>query len=78
MLKGQCLCGAVQYQYHASLDQTILCFCSHCRLAQGGIMAWNCAIEAQHFELLCGQEALQSYAQKPVFIHSMDCAHAEL
>ena len=128
MLKGQCLCGAVKYQYHAELEQTILCFCSHCRLAQGGIVAWNSAIQAVHFELLSGQDVLQSYEhsalkyrvfcnvcgspiysyrddlkgvlrlrlgtvtegkipepaleyfseQKPVFIHSSNCEHADL
>ncbi len=41
MIEGQCLCGAVYYCYHAEIEKTILCFCQHCRRAQGGIMGSN-------------------------------------
>lgn len=30
MIKGQCLCGEVQYQYHGEIEQSILCYCQHC------------------------------------------------
>jgi len=61
MIKGQCLCGAVQYQYHAELTQSILCFCQHCRLAQGALFGWNSPIDKSKFQLLQGGEALKEY-----------------
>lgn len=61
MIKGQCLCGAVQYQYHAELTQSILCFCQHCKLAQGAVFGWNSPIEKNNFQLLQGETDLQEY-----------------
>ena len=28
MIKGQCLCGDVQYQYHGEIENSILCYCT--------------------------------------------------
>lgn len=61
MIKGQCLCGAVQYQYHAELTQSILCFCQHCKLAQGAVFGWNSPIDQAQFDLLQGHECLKEY-----------------
>lgn len=61
MLQGQCLCGVVQYVYHAELKDSILCFCQHCRLAQGSMVAWNTPIERQFFELTTGHDQLKGY-----------------
>lgn len=65
MLKGQCLCGAVQYDYHGEIEQSILCFCKDCKMAQGTIMAWNAVIETDLFELITGQQLLKEYFHTP-------------
>ena len=41
MIKGQCLCGAIQFQYHGEIEASILCYCQHCQQAQGSFAAWN-------------------------------------
>lgn len=61
MIQGQCLCGAVRYRYHAELPQSILCFCQHCRLAQGAAFGWNSPIDQSKFELLQGHPYLTEY-----------------
>ena len=66
MIYGQCLCGKVKYIYRAHLEESILCFCKHCQLAQGGVMAWNSAIDQSKFELITGGEILKSYFHTPL------------
>jgi hypothetical protein len=41
MIKGQCLCGAVQYQYYGEIENSILSYCSDCQQAQGSIAGWT-------------------------------------
>ena len=65
MIKGQCLCGTVQYRYHAEITQSILCYCQHCQQAQGSIAGWNSLINQTHFELLMGQNNLKEYFHTP-------------
>ena len=61
MIEGQCLCGAVYYRYHAEIQKTILCFCQHCRRAQGSIMGWNSPVAREHFEVVRGLKYLKEY-----------------
>ena len=61
MIKGQCLCGKVQYIYHGDLEKSILCYCKHCQLAQGSFAAWNSPIPLENFELISGEDVLKSY-----------------
>lgn len=61
MIKGQCLCGAIHYTYHAEIEQSILCFCQDCRLAQGALFGWNSPIDQQAFEITQGERFLTSY-----------------
>lgn len=61
MIEGQCLCGRIQYRYAAEIEQSILCFCQHCRLAQGALFGWNSPIDQSKFKLLQGQDALKEY-----------------
>lgn len=65
MIEGQCLCGAVYYRYHAEIEKTILCFCQHCRRAQGGIMGWNSPVAREHFEVVRGLKYLKEYFHSP-------------
>lgn len=61
VLKGQCLCGAVTYQYNAAIQQSILCFCTDCKKAQGAVFGWNSPIQQSEFQLLSGQSVLKEY-----------------
>ena len=61
MVKGQCLCGQIQYSYHAEIESSILCFCQHCKLAQGSIGAWNSPIQLEYFDIVQGSQYLKSY-----------------
>lgn len=65
MIKGQCLCGAITYLYHGEIEQSILCFCRDCQLAQGTIMAWNSALERSKFEICTGYQILKEYFHTP-------------
>ena len=65
MLKGQCLCGEVQYQYHGEIENSILCYCQHCQQAHGSIAGWNSPIDQQKFEFLSGQKQLREYFHTP-------------
>jgi len=65
MIKGQCLCGTVQYQYDGEIEQSILCFCQHCRQAQGSIAGWNSPIDQTKFQFISGQDQLKEYLHTP-------------
>ena len=39
MLKGQCLCGAIEYRYSGELEEVVICHCNECKRAQGGPFA---------------------------------------
>lgn len=60
-IRGQCLCGAVRYRVVGRIDHSIVCFCSHCRQAQGGLGAWNSPLDAALFQLDDGADALAEY-----------------
>ena len=65
MIKGQCLCGTVQYRYHAEITQSILCYWQHCQQAQGSFAAWNSPVDQNQFELISGKEQLKEYFHTP-------------
>ena len=65
MIKGQCLCGAIQFQYHGEIEASILCYCQHCQQAQGSFAAWNSPVDQNQFELISGQELLKAYFHTP-------------
>ncbi|WP_353141999.1 GFA family protein [Acinetobacter pragensis] len=65
MIQGQCLCGAVKYRYAADLECSIICFCQHCRLAQGAVFGWNSPIDESKFQLIQGLSSLKEYFHTP-------------
>jgi hypothetical protein len=76
MIRGQCLCGAVQYQVNQAIEQSILCFCQDCRQAQGSMFAWNSPIQKHSFQLLKGAESLKEYfhSSHKARVFCMNCA----
>jgi hypothetical protein len=65
MLKGQCLCGGVQYQYHGELTEVAICHCGQCKRAQGTPFVTNAPIQSDQFEWLAGEALLKSYFSSP-------------
>lgn len=65
MLKGQCLCGGIQYQYNGALTEVAICHCGQCKRAQGTAFATNAPIELEKFEWLQGETLLKSYFSSP-------------
>ncbi len=61
MIQGQCLCGRIQYHYLADIEESILCCCPHCKLAQGALFGWNSPIDRTKFKILQGSDALKEY-----------------
>ena len=61
MVKGQCLCGRVQYKYEGSIEKSMICYCKHCQMAQGAIFGWNAPIQKSKFEIASGIKFLKEY-----------------
>jgi hypothetical protein len=65
MFTGDCLCGAVRYRIDAELPAIQVCYCGHCRKAQGGAFATNIPVPRASFELLSGADVLREYVSSP-------------
>lgn len=46
MIKGNCLCGKVSYEYEGEIEEIAMCHCSQCREAQGGAFATNSPVDS--------------------------------
>jgi hypothetical protein len=62
MLKGSCLCGAVQYEVHGELGAAVYCHCSRCRKASGSAFASNAPIAEASFTLTRGEHVLKLFS----------------
>lgn len=65
MLKGQCLCGGIQYVYHGEILEVAVCHCDQCKRAQGTPFVTNAPILNSQFELLRGEALLKSWFSSP-------------
>ena len=61
MIKGQCLCGTIQYEYSGEIEHSILCYCEHCKLAQGAFAGWNSSIDQKKFKIIKWIKSLKEY-----------------
>ena len=61
MLKGSCLCGAVQYQLKSQPKAITDCDCSMCRKQHGAAYATYGSVPKQDLIYLSGEEHLSSY-----------------
>ena len=55
MLKGSCLCGAIQYEVNADVTELRACHCTNCQKASGAGGSVNAPIKSSEFKLLKGQ-----------------------
>ncbi|MDV2439113.1 GFA family protein [Acinetobacter gerneri] len=76
MIKGQCLCGAIQYEYLGEIEQSILCYCQHCKLAQGSVAGWNSPLDQSKFRIVQGIKYLKEYfhTEHKARVFCMECA----
>lgn len=66
MYTGSCLCSGIRFCLHLSeLAPIQICHCTQCRKAQGAPFASNTPVPRSAFELLGGQELIQSYESSP-------------
>jgi len=61
MIRGSCLCGAVQFQFARATGPFELCHCSRCRKASGSAFAAALGVLRKDFELLEGSDLIASY-----------------
>ena len=57
MLKGHCLCGAIQYEVAGPLSNNTLCHCSMCRRAAASPMVGWFTVRRGSYRLLAGTPA---------------------
>lgn len=65
MLKGSCLCNAIQYEIEGELGPTMICHCSKCRKANGSAYAINAAVKTDQFHFIKGQELVSEFESSP-------------
>jgi hypothetical protein len=61
VIKGRCLCGGIQYEYHGEITEVAVCHCNQCKQAQGTPFVTNAPIQTALFYLTQGEQLLKSY-----------------
>ena len=61
VIKGSCLCGAIQYQLSEKPGWAHHCHCSRCRKAGGAAFATNAFVPLDAFAYTRGEDRLRSY-----------------
>jgi hypothetical protein len=56
MIRGSCLCGAVQFEVERASGPFELCHCSRCRKSSGSAYMAGIGVKASSFRFVCGQE----------------------
>ena len=67
-LKGQCLCGAIRYEYRGRIGNLIHCHCSRCRQWHGAAFRSRVVIDRDGYRLTQGAEYLAQYQATPKVI----------
>ncbi len=65
MIKGNCLCGLVAYEYSGELTEVAVCHCNQCKLAQGTPFATNTPVDTSKLTWVKGEGNLTSYFSSP-------------
>jgi len=61
MIKGSCMCGAVEYEIELMPEQIYNCHCSKCRKAHGAAFATQALAKGDTLKILKGKEMLKEY-----------------
>jgi hypothetical protein len=65
MLKGSCLCGAINYEYLGSINDVVICHCDQCKRAQGTPFVTNAPLSLDKFAFTKGTEVLKEFLSSP-------------
>ncbi|WP_067563238.1 GFA family protein [Halofilum ochraceum] len=74
ILKGSCLCGAIQFELSAAPSEIIRCHCRMCQKAHGASFASFARFRHEEFSLLAGADSLQTYRSSDVAQRTF-CGH---
>jgi hypothetical protein len=74
MTKGQCNCGAVQFEIHSSLSDVIVCHCSICRRYTGSNGIAVVLFPKDQFRWVCGQEVIATWKKPEADWQSWFCS----
>jgi hypothetical protein len=61
MIRGSCLCGAVEFELDRAEGPFELCHCSSCRKASGSAFVAGLGVKACDFRMLSGAEIIRTY-----------------
>ena len=61
IVRGSCLCKAVQYEVELPFERFLYCHCSRCRKATGSPHAANGFVKPEAFRWLAGKELVKRY-----------------
>ncbi len=61
IVKGECLCGSVQFEVTGGLKNLYQCHCSLCRKVTGSAANAATFVARDMFEFLAGEEIISSY-----------------
>jgi hypothetical protein len=75
MLKGRCLCGAVEYEVEDAFRYAMNCHCSNCRRATGSAFKPFAGIDSNKLRIVSGQDLVSLYgdAEEAHDVHCMRC-----
>ncbi len=65
MYTGQCLCGAIRFQYIGPMGPITLCHCSQCRRAHGSAFSASAPVQTLRFQYIAGEEQVREYESRP-------------
>ena len=62
MIKGSCLCGAIEYEVEPIPEKIFNCHCSQCRKSHGAAFATQAFAKGETLKFLKGEESLKEYS----------------
>ena len=65
MLRGSCMCGAVNYELRGAPIVTYYCHCGKCRKQSGSSFATNVIVRTGDFAIVGGEEKVSSWVSSP-------------
>ncbi len=54
MIRGQCLCGGVQFEIERARGPFELCHCARCRKVSGSAFMAGLGVRTEDFRFVCG------------------------
>ena len=65
MVKGKCLCGAVEFEVEDEFEYAGYCHCNDCRAATGSAFAAFAGIRKEKLRILKGADKIAIYGRNP-------------